>query len=302
MKIVFMGTPDFAAVSLERLYSDGHDVCAVFTQPDKPKKRGMKITSSPVKELALLHGTPVYQPTTLKDSSVTDTLRELNPDIIAVVAYGKLLPEDILSLPPCGCINIHGSLLPKYRGSAPVQWAVLNGEKETGVTSMHMAPAMDAGDIILKKKTEIGAEETAGELYDRLSVLGAALLSETIVAILSGNVPRIQQDESMATYAPPLTKAMSPINWNKTARDILCQIRGLNPWPVATTILNNIMFKVYKGTSTDRQTDLQPGVVAGTGPAGIEVACQGGTVIIEELQVSGGRRMQASEYLRGHPL
>ena len=241
------------------------------------------------------------QPQTLKDGAAADMLSKLCPDLIAVVAYGKLLPAEILSLPRYGCINIHGSVLPKYRGSAPVQHAILNGERTTGVTSIYMSPEMDAGDIILTKTTEIGEEETAGELSDRLAVLGASLLSETIRAIASGTAPRRKQNDAEATYAPPLTKNMSPIDWTKSAREILCHIRGLNPWPVATTVLNGSLFKVFKGSGTRRRAGQLPGSIVQTGREGIEVACADGTVIIKELQAPGGRRMSAADYLRGHP-
>lgn len=302
MKIVFMGTPDFAAESLSRLYSGSHDICAVFTQPDKQLGRGMKVGISPVKALALEHHTPVFQPTTLRDGTAIRELKTLDPDLIAVVAYGKILPQDILSLPPCGCINIHGSILPKYRGAAPVQRAVLNGEKITGVTSMYMAPEMDAGDIILTKTTEIGENETAGELYGRLAVLGAELLSETIDAIKNGTAPRVRQNEEDVTFAPPLTKEMSPIDWTKTVDEITCQIRGLNPWPVATAEIAGMFFKVFKGIGKKNQVGMPPGSIVKADREGIELACADGTVIIKEIQVAGGRRMAAADYLRGHPL
>lgn len=302
MRIVFMGTPAFAALSLDRLYSDGYDICAVVTQPDKQQNRGMKLEMSPVKKLALKHQTFIYQPQTLKDGAAAGMLLKLSPDLIAVVAYGKLLPPEILSLPKYGCINIHGSLLPKYRGSAPVQHAVLNGERITGVTSIYMSPEMDAGDIIFTKTTEIGEDETAGELSDRLAVLGASLLSETVMAIASGTAPRFKQNDSEATYAPPLTKNMSPIDWTKSVREILCHIRGLNPWPVATTVLNGSLIKVFKGSGTQHRTGQLPGNIVQTGREGIEIACADGTVIIKELQAPGGRRMHAADYLRGHPI
>jgi methionyl-tRNA formyltransferase len=302
MKIVFMGTPEFAAVSLDRLYSDGFDIRAVFTQPDKQQNRGMKLGISPVKELALRHDTPVYQPTTLRDGTAAEQLREIKPDLIAVVAYGKLLPTELLSLPTCGCINIHGSILPKYRGAAPVQRAVLNGEKTTGVTSMYMAPEMDAGDIILTKTTAIGDEETAGTLFNRLSILGSELLSETIRAIGSGTAPRIKQNDAEATYAPPLTKEMSPIDWTRNAHEILCHIRGLNPWPVATTEIQGTVYKIFTAAAAENQTVSVPGSVVKTGQDGIEIACADGSVVIKELQAPSGRRMAAADYLRGHPI
>lgn len=302
MRIVFMGTPEFAAVSLKRLYADGFQVCGVFTQPDKQRARGMNLAQSPVKTLALAHGTPVFHPETLRDGNALSALNELKPDLIAVVAYGKLLPSNILSLPKYGCINIHGSILPKYRGAAPIQWAVLNGERETGVTSMYMAEELDAGDIIMIKKTEIFADETSGALYDRLGILGAALLSDTITAIENGSASRIKQDGAKATYAPPLSKGMSPIIWAKNAEEILCKIRGLNPWPAATAEINGVVFKVFKAEATKQQTGNAPGSIVNAGKEGIEIACKDGTVLIKELQAPGGKRLAATEYLKGHPI
>ena len=302
MRLVFMGTPDFAEKSLRRLYEDSHEIAAVFTQPDKPRSRGMKLMSNPVKVLAQSRSTPVFQPATLRDGEALRLLESLKPDLIAVVAYGKLLPTEILNLPPCGCVNIHGSLLPKYRGAAPVQWAVLKGETETGVTAMHMAPEMDAGDIILIKKTPVGAEETAGELYERLGDLGAALLSETVSSIGKGAAARIAQNSADATYAPPLTKDMSPIDWTRSARDLVNQVRGLNPWPVATAELGGVSLKVFKASVADGQGFNKPGTLVSAGADGITVACGDGAVVLRELQAPGGKRMSASDYLRGHPI
>lgn len=297
-----MGTPEFAARALERLYTDGHDIIGVFTQPDKPKNRGLKPQPSPVKALAQSHGTPVFQPQTLRDGTSENELRELKPELIAVVAYGKLLPREILSVPPLGCVNIHGSILPKYRGSAPIQRAVLSGEKTTGVTSMYMAEAMDAGDIIMMKTTDIGENETSGELYGRLSLLGAELLGETVAAIAGGTAPRIPQNDADATFAPPLTKELSPIDWTKTAREIGCQVRGLNPWPLATAELNGTSFKIFSVETTSDITGKTAGTIVTAGKDGIEMACADGTVIIKELQAPGGKRMAAADYLRGHPI
>lgn len=302
MRIAFMGTPEFAAASLERLYLDGKHICGVFTQPDKQRARGMKLSQSPVKELAIAHGTPVCQPETLRDGSAVRMFHELNPDLIAVVAYGKLLPSDILSLPRFGCINIHGSILPKYRGAAPIQWAVLNGECVTGVTSMYMTEELDAGDIIMVRKTDIAADETAGALYGRLGLLGAGLLSDTITAIGNGNANRTKQDNGKATYAPPLSKKMSPINWMNNTDEILCKIRGLNPWPTATAEINGIVFKIFTAAATKRPSGQAPGSIVTAGNEGIEIACPDGTVIIKELQAPGGKRLAAADYLRGHPL
>ena len=295
-----MGTPDFACPSLKRLYSDGYDIAGVFTQPDKPRNRGMRLSFSPVKELALLHDTPVFQPLSLRNGEVADILRGLGCELIAVVAYGKLLPPEILRMPPSGCINIHGSLLPKYRGAAPIQHAVLNGEQETGVTSMYMAEELDAGDILLIDKTKIGENENAGELYGRLSILGAELLSGTIAAIVSGTAVRTPQKHEDATFAPPLKKDISPIDWTQSAYNIKCKVRGLNPWPAATAEWGGTIYKIFAADITDRRIpDKKPGDIVSTGQAGLEVCCADGTVLIKELQAPGGKRMPAADYLRG---
>ena len=298
-----MGTPVFAAAPLERLYNDGHDIAGVFTQPDKSRNRGMRVSYSPVKEIAMAHGTAVFQPEKLSDGTAADIISGLNCDMIVVVAYGKLLPRDILDLPPLGCINIHASLLPKYRGAAPIQWAILNGEKETGLTSIYLSEELDAGDMILSKRTLVGDDETARELFERLSLSGAELLSETIGAILSGKAARIPQIQSEATYAPPLRKEMSPIDWKDKALQIKRKVRGLDPWPVATAEFGGTIYKVFSVDISDRrQEGKNPGDVISAGRQGIEVACADAAIIIKELQAPGGRRMQASEYLKGHKI
>jgi len=302
MRIVFMGTPDFARKPLQRMFADGHDVACVFTQPDKPGNRGMKVSFSPVKELALAHGTPVFQPESLRDGAAAELLRELRCDIIVVVAYGKILPGEILDLPPHGCVNIHGSLLPKYRGAAPIQWAVINGEGETGVTSMFMAEEMDAGDIIFSRKTPIDSEETAGDLYDRLSIMGAELLSDTVFAVSRGGIERTPQRHSEATYAPPMKKDFSPIDWTETALRIKNKVRGLYPWPVSTTEFHKVKFKVFKVDIGARESMNTPGEIIASDENGLEVACADGSVIIKELQAPGGKRMPAADYFRGHRL
>ena len=295
-----MGTPEFARAPLERLYGDGHDIAGVITQPDRPSNRGMKVHFSPVKELALSHGTPVFQPKTLRDGEASETIRKLDCELIIVVAYGKILPPEMLEIPPLGAVNIHGSLLPKYRGAAPIQWAVLNGEKETGVTSMYMAEELDAGDILLTKKTEIGRDETAGELYDRLAVIGAGLLTETVAAISRGEAAPIPQNHNEATFAPPLTKEMSSIDWADTAHNIRCKIRGLNPWPIATTELNGTVYKVFRAETGSKRAVKAPGGIVSFGRHGLEMSCADGTVIIKEMQAPGGKRMATADYLRGH--
>ncbi len=300
MRIVFMGTPDFAACSLKMLCEQGHEIAAVFTQPDRPKNRGHKLTASPVKELALERGIPVYQPTSLKAPDVMETLTELKPEMIAVVAYGKLLPTEILNLPRYGCVNIHGSLLPKYRGAAPIQWSVLNGEPTAGVTAMHMAEELDAGDIIAQIAIPIERYETSGELYERLAWVGAKLLCAVTDALKEGTAKRIPQNPAKATYAPPLSRDMSSIDWTKNARDIVNQIHGLNPWPTATAVLGGTLFKLYRAEL--REPSGNPPGSASLDRDGLLVSAAEGDVLVTELQAAGGKRMKASDYLRGHPL
>jgi len=302
MRIVFMGTPDFAVKSLERLYNDGHDIAGVFTKEDKPRNRGMKLSFSPVKELAVSRGTPVYQPHDLKNESTDTIINNLQCDIIAVVAYGKILTKEIIDAPPLGCINIHGSLLPKYRGASPVQHAILNGDKETGVTSQYVAEKIDSGDIIFNKKTLIGDDETSEELFIRLSILGAQLLSETVDAISGGFVEPIPQDNANATYAPRLTKNMSPIDWKKSAYSIKCKVRGLLPWPAATMELGGNILKVCSVDVIAKMSGMQPGSIIMYGKQGIEVACGDFTVLVKEVQAAGSKRMHVYEYLKGNPI
>lgn len=303
MRIVFMGTPDFAAASLKKLIDKKYDISAVFTQPDKPRDRGMKLSYSPVKELALENNIPVYQPTKLRDGTATELIKSLRPDILVVVAYGRILPDDMLEVPKYGAINVHASLLPKYRGAAPIQWAVLNGDKITGVTTMYLASEMDTGDIIYTAETEIGEFETSGELFDRLMVMGAELLDRTLRDIEAGTAPRTQQDHSKASYVKMLDKSLSPIEWAKTPREIIKQIYGLQPWPVATAELDGKVFKIYSAEYTQNKTVKAPGSVVSAGKKGIEIACLGGeTLLITELQAAGKKRMKASDYLLGHPI
>lgn len=303
MRIVFMGTPDFAAASLQKLIDEKYDIAAVFTQPDKPRNRGMSLSFSPVKELALQNGLDVYQPTKLRDGSFTELLRSLKPDVLVVVAYGRILPEDALSVPTYGAVNVHSSLLPKYRGAAPVQWAVLNGDTVTGVSTMYLAPEMDTGDVIFTEKTEIGEFETSGELFDRLMVMGAELLHKTLRAIENGTAPRTKQDEAKASYVTMLDKSMSPIDWSRSPREIVKHICGLQPWPVATTEIGGLTFRIFKAEYTDTVTDKAPGTVVAADKKGIEIACGGDrTLLITELQAPGKKRMRAADYLLGHPI
>ncbi len=300
MRVVFMGTPDIAATCLKRILEDGSDVVAVYTQPDRPKGRGMKLTFSPVKEVALAAGIPVYQPENFKEAETVQTLAALKPDVVAVVAYGRILPQSVLDIPKLGCINIHASLLPAYRGSAPYQWAVLDGRKETGVTAMYLVREMDAGDIIDATKTAIDPDETAGELLDRLAVLGAELLRETLVKIENGEVSATPQDPALVSYAPMLDKTMCPIDWTKTAQQVHDHVRGLHPWPVATAVLGGTHFKIHATAVVDGHG--APGTILGLTRTGLQVACGEGAVEIRVLQAEGGKRMSAPDYFRGHPL
>ena len=300
MRVVFMGTPDIAATCLNKIIADGFDVAAVYTQPDRPKNRGMKLAFSPVKEVALAQEIPVYQPETFREEETVQQLRQLQPDVVAVVAYGRILPQNVLDIPAKGCINIHASLLPQYRGSAPYQWAVLDGLKETGVTAMYLCREMDAGDIIDVSTTPIGENETAGQLLDRLAVLGADLLSKTLVAIEKGTATAVPQDSAKATYAPMLDKSMCPIDWNKTAQQVHDQVRGLHPWPIATMELKGKKFKVHATRIVEGAG--QPGEILGLTKTGLKIACGEGAVEVISLQAEGGKRMAAPDYFRGHPL
>ena len=300
MRVVFMGTPDIAATCLKRILDDGSDVVAVYTQPDRPKGRGMKMTFSPVKEVALAAGIPVYQPENFKEEETVQTLANLQPDVVAVVAYGRILPQSVLDIPKFGCINIHASLLPRYRGSAPYQWAVLDGLKETGVTAMYLVREMDAGDIIDVSKTEIGPDETAGELLDRLAVLGAELLVKTLDKIEKGEATATPQNPELVSYAPMLDKTMCPIDWTKTAQQVHDHVRGLHPWPVATANLAGTNFKIHATAIVEGSGE--PGKILGLTKTGLKVACGEGAVEVRMLQAEGGKRMSAPDYFRGHPL
>jgi len=301
MRIVFFGTPEFARVSLDYLYSQNRNIVAVFTQADKPRNRGMKVSYTPVKESALLHNTPVYQPAALRDGGVIEILKQLQCDIILVVAYGKLLPVDVLNFPKYGCINIHASLLPKYRGAAPIQHAILTGESETGVTAQYMDEKMDEGDIIKVSKSPVLPDETSVSLREKLSVLGAKLLDDTISDIADGVSVRTKQNHADATYAPLLTKQMSPINWNNTAHQIDCQIRGLIAWPTATMEFGGKTLKVFSAAVTDNINCGEPGTIIACDKRGIEIACADLSILIKEVQAAGGKRMSASDYLKGNP-
>ena len=299
MRIVFMGTPDFAVPSLQALIDAGHDVCAVYTQPDKPQGRKQILTAPPVKTLALEHDIPVFQPNTLKNEDEQARLRELAPEVIIVVAYGKLLPKAVLDIPPHGCINVHGSLLPRWRGAAPIQWAVIAGDEMAGVTTMQMAEGLDTGDMLLTYETKVGEKETAGELFDRLAQSGAELLTQTLVK-LDEITPR-PQDDAQSCYAHMLDKQMAVIDWSKSAHEIDCLIRGLNPWPIALTTLSGERLKVFAAEKAAGNGE--PGTVLEANPKkGLTVACGEGALRLTEIQLVGGKRMKATDFLRGHAI
>ncbi len=297
-----MGTPEIAATCLARLIADGHVIAGVYTKPDTPKNRGMKLLPSEVKQLALAQNLPVFQPAHFRDVQTVDELRALRPDLIAAVAYGRILPQCVLDIPPLGCVNIHASLLPRLRGAGPIQWSILNGDAETGVTAMYMAAEMDAGDIIAMKRTPIEPEDTGVTLTERLAQLGAALLSETVQAIAEGTAQRTPQDAAQATYAPVLSKQLSPIDWSHDYNAISCQVRGLIPWPVATAQLGGTRFRIFRIEPAENLAGSAPGTVIALDKRGLVVACGGGAVRVLELQADGGKRMPAPDYFRGHPI
>ena len=295
MKIVFMGTPDFAVPCLRTLAESGHEIAAVFTQPDKPKGRGYAMTPPPVKVCAQKYGIEVYQPEKMKDGTAYEILSKIKPDMIIVVAYGKILPKDIIELPPFGCINVHASLLPEYRGAAPIQWAVLDGKKKTGVTAMYMDVGLDTGDMLLKAETDIGENETAGELHDRLSAMGAELIVKTVHEAEKGTLVREKQDDSKSCYASMLTKEMSVIDFGKTAQKVHDLVRGLNSWPSASAVLNGKRIKIHRTLITNGSGE--PGQVLSLEP--FVVACGEGAVEITELQPEGKKRMSAQAFVNG---
>ena len=303
MKIVFMGTPEFAVPSLKALVGAGHEICGVFTQPDKPKNRGMKLQEPPVKEYALSIGLPVFQPAKVRDGEALGILQALNPDLIAVAAYGKILPVDILALPRLGCVNVHSSLLPKYRGAAPINWAILNGEDDTGVTIMYMAEGMDTGDILTQAKTPIGLNENAAQLFVRLADIGAGLLVETVAALEAGKVSPVPQDSARASYAPMLSKEQSPLDWTRSARQLHDHVRGLYPWPSALMVLDGIRCKVLQTALAGESGGKTPGTVLQADKKGLRVACGDGQALdILELQPNGKKAMSSPAFLLGHPV
>lgn len=301
MRIVFMGTPDFAVPCLQRLIDCGHEVTGVFTQPDKPQGRKMILTPPPVKMLATQNSIPVYQPLKMKDGSALEMLKEANPELVIVVAYGKILPKEILEYPQYGCINIHASLLPELRGAAPIQWSVINGCKKTGVTSMQMDEGLDTGDMLLKEEIEIGENDTAEDIHDKLSSLGADVLEKTIDALLKNNLNPVKQDHDRFTYAPMLSKDLSPIDWNLSADEIHNKIRGLYPWPSATAFINGKKVKIHRSIKVDDKGS-SAGEIIEAGKR-LVVSCGDGKCIeITNIQADGKKAMSSADYLRGNSL
>ena len=300
MKIVFMGTPEFAVPCLQKIIDEGHEVLAVVTQPDKPKGRGKKLAMPPVKELALKYDIPVYQPIKARDEEFVATLKELNPDIIVVVAFGQILPKSILDIPKFGCINVHVSLLPKYRGAAPINWVIINGEEKTGVTTMYMDEGLDTGDMILTEEFDLDDEITAGELHDKMKDRGADVLIETLKQIEKGTAPRIPQNHEEFTYAPMMNKALGEINWSKSAREIHNLVRGVNPWPSAYTTYEGSTMKVWKTEVLNETSDKEPGTILKVDKDGIRVSTKDNVVLVKEIQMPGKKRVLVSEYIKGN--
>ena len=303
MRIVFMGTPDFAVPSLRALLDSGYEVVGVFCQPDRPKGRGNKMTACPVKELALSAGIPVYQPERIKRAEGVEMLRSCKPDLCVTAAFGQLLSQEILDIPPLGTVNVHSSLLPRHRGSAPINWAIIKGDSVTGVTTMFTDIGMDTGDMLLTRETRIGDTETAGELSDRLAVMGAELLVETLRALEAGTLTRTPQNPDEATYEPKMDKALGLIDWSKPAREIDWLVRGTTPWPGAYTTLGEGSMKVFEVRICGGKPEAAPGtVLASDAKAGLVVACGDAQLELTQIQMPGAKRMNAKDYLRGHAI
>ena len=301
MRLIFMGTPEFSAPAIDALLEAGHEIAAVFSQPDKPKGRGYNLTPPPVKVKALEHGIPVYQPTTMKDGEALQIFKDISPDVAVVIAYGKILPKEILEAPKYGCINVHASLLPKYRGAAPIQWSVIDGESKTGVTTMQMDVGLDTGDMLMKCETAIDPDETAGQLHDRLSLMGAKLIVDTLAALEQGALTPQKQDDSESCYAKMLTKELCAVDWHKSAKEIHNQIRGLSPWPVATAVLEGKKLKLHRSAIAAQGSETAAcGEIISLDP--LTVQCGEGAVALLEIQAEGKKRMNAQDYLRGHPI
>lgn len=301
MKVIFMGTPDFAVPCLDMLVKEGHEVCLVVTQPDKPKGRGKKMLFPPVKEKAIEYGIEVFQPVKVKEEEAVEKLRSYNADIIVVVAFGQILPESILNMPKYGCVNVHGSLLPKYRGAAPIQWSVINGDTKTGVTTMYMEKGLDTGDMLLKAEFDITSEDTYGTVHDKMCVMGADVLKETLVKIENGTIVREKQDDALSNYAPMISKETGHIDWNKTSFEIINLIRGLDPVPAAWTVYNGEVLKIWKAVKFEcDNSTAKCGEIADITKKGFVVKTGDDFVLVTEIQARGGKRMATDAYMRGH--
>lgn len=301
MRIVFMGTPDFSVPTLEALVASEHEVVGVVTQPDKPKGRGKEIHMSPVKECALQHNIPVYQPVRARDEAFVDEMRALNPDVMVVIAFGQILPKSLLELPKYGCVNIHASLLPKYRGAAPIQWAVINGDEETGITTMMMDVEMDTGDMLEKTVVKLDTEETGGSLFDRLSLLGGDLILSTLSKLEKGEIIPVPQDHEKATYVKKISKSMGDIDWTMDAVSIERLVRGLNPWPSAFTRWNGKMLKIWEAkVLPDPDVKLPCGSVISASDEGLKIQTGAGVLCVTSLQLEGKKRMDTAAFLRGY--
>ena len=301
MKVIFMGTPDFAVPTLSGLINSEHEVIAVVTQPDKPKGRGKKIAQTPVKEIAIENNLAVYQPEKVRDEGFIDIIKSLNPDVIVVIAFGQILPKSLLDIPKYGCINVHASLLPKYRGAAPIQWAVINGEEKTGITTMFMDVGLDTGDMLLKEEIIIADDETGGSLHDKLSIIGGRLLLKTLDGLESNSINREKQNNNESSYAAILDKNLGNIDWNKSPKEIECLIRGLNPWPSAFSYLNGSLIKIWKAEIVNVDNEVVPGtIVSIIKNKGFIVKCKENGLLITELQIQGKNRMDTGAFMRGH--
>lgn len=302
MKVVFMGTPDIAVPCLQKIIDEKHEVLAVVTQPDKPKGRGKKMAMPPVKELAVEHNIEVYQPLKARDEEFIKTIKEINPDIIVVVAFGQILPKELIEIPKYGCINVHVSLLPKYRGAAPINWVIINGEEKTGVTTMYMDEGLDTGDMILTKEFKLDDKITAGELHDKMMIEGAEVLKETMDLIAEGNAPRIPQNHEEFTYAPIMDKELGHVDFNKNSKDIHNLVRGVNPWPSAYAIYNEGKMKIWETEVLEEKSNKQPGTILKTDKSGIRVSTNDGVILIKEIQMPNKKRMPVSEYIKGNSI
>jgi methionyl-tRNA formyltransferase len=298
-----MGTPEFAVPSLEMLIKEGHEVLAAVTQPDKPKGRGNKLCAPPVKEFALKHSIEVLQPSKIKTDEFVEQIRALGPDLLITAAYGKILSKDLLDVPVLGCINVHGSLLPSYRGAAPIHWAIINGEKTTGITTMFTDVGLDTGDILLKRELEIGPDITVGEMHDKMAILGAEVLKDTLTELVKGSLERKPQDDTLSSYAPILTKEVGLIDWSKTAQQIHNLVRGIDPWPGAFTLMSGNRMRIWSTSlATYKETSLAIGEIVEVSDDGILVKCFNGYILIKEVQFDSSKRMSVSDYIRGHKI